>query len=305
MMSRRILPVTWVQPEAITTYIRWIAENEGSDYTLRNYKGALNRLAYWLQINHSAQLLDATHEQLRQWRSELTETVERGTLVWYVRVVKGFYKWAHRKELVLRDPAWELPTPKLRRRRPRPIADANLLMAIEAASALLRIWLILAAYAGLRCCEIAALRREDIYDADDRPYIIVLGKGDKERTVPLSPFVWAELQWYGLPPRRGRIFCRTTKDGKLPYSANYVSKIANSYLRAMGVPDTFHALRHRFGTKGARAARSLRTAQEVLGHSDPKTTALYAEASDEDAREMVDAIQPNPWPRRLESNIRT
>lgn len=302
-MGRRILPATWAQPEPISAYLRKIAENEGSEDTLRAYRGTLNRLAYWLEVHHGVQLLDATEEHLREWRAAMAEAVERGTLVWYVRVVQGFYKWAHRRELLAHDPAWELPTPKLRRRKPRPIAEANLLMAIEAAPATLRLWLVLAAFAGLRCCEIATLRREDIYDTGGEPYMIVLGKGDKERTVPLSPFVWAELQWYGLPPRRGRVFYRTTKDGKKPYNANYVSKRANDYLRAMGVPDTFHACRHRFGTHGARAARSLRTAQEVMGHDDPKTTALYSEVSDPDAREMVDAIQPNPWPARLNSNI--
>ncbi len=96
--------------------------------------------------------------------------------------------------------------------------------------------LYLAAYQGLRACEIAGLRRENVHDLDDPPHLVVLGKGSKERVLPLQPRVLAELQAYGLP-RRGPVFTmydnldrRTTR----PISPARVSAACGAYLAKAG-----------------------------------------------------------------------
>lgn len=298
-MSRRILPKEWNQPQVITMYLLWITERGCTGQTLARYGGVLNRLAYWLAVNHDTELLSATSDQLKAWRSALN--VERSSVAVAVSAAKAFYQWATNLELLERNPAWNIPAPKLARRRPRPISDDNLLMAIEAAPPRERLWLDLGAYEGLRCLEIAALRRDDIYDSDPEPHMIVMGKGEKERVVPLSPYVWSELQWHGLPVR-GVIFRRP--DG-LPYTANYISKIMNEYLDSMGISDRFHSTRHRFATHATRAHPNIRVPQDVLGHANPATTAIYSAVSSSDAYAMVAAVQPNPWPAHMNSNTRT
>ncbi len=92
--------------------------------------------------------------------------------------MRGFYRWAHTHGLVERDPTYLLHRPALPRRLPRPIPDDRLAVALDRASARVRPWLYLAAYAGLRCCEIARGRSDDWQR--DLGVIVVVGKGGDE-----------------------------------------------------------------------------------------------------------------------------
>ena len=75
-------------------------------------------------------------------------------------------------------------------------------------------------------------------------------------------------------------------------TASHVSHVANRFLRRVGVPDTLHSLRHRYGTQMyAVSGFDLRLCQEFLGHSSPATTAMYV-AVDVRASAEVAALLP-------------
>lgn len=289
------LPRDWKTPLTVTTYLQDVMESGGNpDSTIKTYRGILNRLGYWLHVTYELDLLDAQEEHLHAWRSGLNaQALQRRSIILYVTTVRNFYRWAHRHRYIEIDPAWTIRSPKTPPSVPRPISDEDLMMAIESAPLLIKVWLILAAYSGLRACEIAILRREDIYAAGR--YMVVSGKGGRTRTVPYSTYVWDALLEYGLPGR-GVIFRR--KDGR-PYRRGTITNISNDYLHGLGISDTLHACRHWFGTAGQEAIGDLRVLQDVMGHASPATTAGYAKPSDLKAREMVDAIQPS---RRLQSS---
>lgn len=297
MHRGRLLPTEWTQPTEITTYLEWVQERGGLPTTLRIYRGRLNHTAHWLHERFGVSLLEATPQQLQAWRSALR--LSRRTVILYVTVIKGFYEWAHRRKLRADDPAWDLPMPRARKSIPRPIDTGTLIVAIEGAPPMIRLWLILAAFCGLRAVEIAGLRREDVRSGD-KPYLLIEGKGNKERIVPIAPQVWNELLLYGMPAR-GEIFRR--KDG-LPFTASHLDKLANDYLHDMGIQETLHQLRHWFGTRGQEEIGDLAVVGEVMGHASQNTTKGYAAASQPKARAMVEAIQLDPWPTRP-SNIRT
>ncbi len=110
--------------------------------------------------------------------------------------------------------------------------------------------LYLAAYQGLRAVEIAGLRRENVHDLDDPPHLVVLGKGSKERILPLQPRVLAELQAYGLP-RRGPVFTMYDNLGRRtsrPITPARVSAACGTYPRrplgARRAPPAARAVRH-------------------------------------------------------------
>ncbi len=185
--------------------------------------------------------------------------------------------------------------PKLRRTKPRPISDEDLARALTHAPPTLHLWLLLAAYAGLRCCEISRLRRDDIIG--DASVILVVGKGQHERLVPLHPRIAATLADYPMPAKNGRLFLRPSGG---PYTPAKVSQVGNAYLRSVGVTSTMHQLHHWFGTRTYAAERDLRVVQELLGHQSPSTTAIYADWSNTAARSAVLKIrdpdkQPTLW----------
>ncbi len=161
--------------------------------------------------------------------------------------------------------------PRLPRRLPRPIDDTDLARAIAAAPSAspLRCFLLLAAFQGLRCQEIAGLRGEDV-DRDAELLTVRHGKGGHERALPLHPLVAAQL------PRvaGGPLF--TLAGGSSPLRSHNVSHVVNDHLHSIGIAASAHTLRHWHATKLYQATNDLRMVQELLGHASVATTQIYA-----------------------------
>ncbi len=168
---------------------------------------------------------------------------------------------------------------------------------MDGAGRYMRAVLCLAAFTGLRAIEIAGLSWADVQLDDAQPYIRVLGKGSKERMLDLSPIVVEALR--ALPNRRGPVIVRA--NGALGFNtASRVSQRANEYLHAVGVPDSLHALRHRFATEICRVA-GVRVAADALGHASVSTTMIYTKVLRTDTRAAVLAVghvltEPAPAP---------
>lgn len=283
-------------PYPIGDYLTYLEQRGASHKTLREYTRNLRKYAEWIA---PVELLDATRADVRAWRSSLT--VGNTTIVAYATPVRGLYRWAAIEELIPRDPSMGMPLPKAARRVPRPIATADLEMAIAMANDRIRPWLVLAAYAGFRAQEIAYLRREDVLSGC-RPRMLMvtdlMAKGGHERTVPMSDYVWSVLQ-IGIP-RRGWMHPR--RDGLPgPITPHTLSNCANTYLHSIGIDDTLHSLRHWFATETLRVpGTKLRVVQDLMGHASPATTAGYAAVSDPDAVAAVAGITPAARAARAE-----
>lgn len=278
VMNRQNLP-------ELAAHGTWLAERGKSERTRTEYLRGLRQLAVWLE-ERDATLLTATSEHMKAWRSGLT--VEPNTVLGYVTAVRSFYRWAIWASQVTADPSADLPLPKRRKGRPRPISEESLVIALVNAPAMIRPWLMLAALLGLRACEIAALRREDIIEYQETRVLFVRGKGGKERIVPLRGQAWRELLEAGLPSK-GWLFLR--HNGKGPRTPQNISFYANQYLHSIGISETLHQLRHRFGTKAYAVHQDIRVVQELMGHASPATTALYADYSRSAAIATTDAIE--------------
>ena len=228
----------------------------------------------------------ATEEQLTAWSAALVQRVAPSTRGDYLAHAREFYRWMLRERLRDDDPSIRLVRPRLRPGLPRPISEADLAKAMVDAPDRIRPWLLLGALAGLRCCEIASLRREDVRDDLDPPAIhVVEGKGGKSRIVPLHPSIAVELVHL---PARGWLFPHWDGPGHIK-SHNVTHGVAR-YFRSKGITATMHQLRHHFGTSLYRQSRDLRLTQELLGHADPRTTAGYAAWSSDRAAAAVVAL---------------
>lgn len=264
----------------------WMKEQGRSQNTVREYSRRLRVLAEWLEAR-GASLLTATSDLLQEWRSGLT--VAGNSVLAYVSAARSFYRWAVWCRRCPADPTTDIPVPKWRKGRPRPIDEMLLITALVNAPKRLRPMLFLAALAGLRACEIAGLRREDILDSAEIPVMIIRGKGGKERIVPLSPQLWRELVGHGLPSS-GWVFLR--HDGQPgPNTPHRISTMASNYLKSLQIRETLHQLRHRFGTKAYAVHKDLRIVQELMGHENPSTTALYADYCRSEAFTTVLGVQ--------------
>jgi len=169
------------------------------------------------------------------------------------------------------DPSAYLKQPKIPRRLPRPVSTEELAVILGGAIEPYRFWSALAAYAGLRCCEIARLDREHI--TADR--IAVMGKGAKAATVPTHKVIWEAAQQ--LPP--GPIAPGKRHERLTPRDVS--SDASNHFQVDLGLAGvTMHRLRHWYGTSVHELYGDLRLTQELLRHSSPATTAVYTLITD-------------------------
>lgn len=264
----------------VDAHLDWCRFRGLAESTITQRLRCLTRLAATIP----GPLLLATHENLYAHLSRPLSVEARASEVSHLR---QFYKWTVAEQYATTDPTARIRRPKVPRRLPRPISETDLEMALRFAPERVRPWLVLAGWCGLRAAEIAALRAEDIQW--DHQVLIVrdAAKGGKHAAVPMCVFVVDELT--GLP-NRGWLFARHD-DLPGPLPAHRVSQVANAYLHSLGIGDTIHQLRHRFGTHAYQASgRDLRVTQELLRHASPVSTAIYTWVDPRDTRATVDRI---------------
>jgi integrase/recombinase XerC len=280
-------------PDPVLVLYRIELDRRGlSSSTIRTYGYRLRALD---QARQSAggTLLDATAEDIQLFLDH-RRLIPRTRYVW-LSSLHTFYEWARKAELVDRNPTVDIVRPRPRRTLPRPITEDDLTAAIRQADPQMAAWLTLAAFAGLRCAEIAGLKTEDVMLDDN--LLRVLGKGGHERVVPMHPRVRAALIRHGIR-RRGYLFVRPEFDelGRhhpahgARYSAKNVSRLFSAHFRELGLEATAHQLRHRFATRTYQASRDIRVVQELLGHQSPTTTAIYTAFRRTDAIAAVASI---------------
>ena len=238
----------------------------------------LKALMRWLGSPDA--IFDVTPEQLNEFLDG--RNIGPRTRFTWLANLHSFYEWAVEARLTPSDPTVSIVRPKLRRTLPRPADTSDLSHLIDMAPPKERCWVVLAAYQGLRCQEIAGLRREDVAETDGL-LRVVHGKGANERMLPLHPEVLRALRELPMP-RVGWVFTRC-RGGK--YSANALSMYFNRFLHEAGVTCTAHQLRHWFGTHLYQSTNDLRLTQEMLGHSDPGTTAVYTAFNRRAAAEAI------------------
>jgi integrase/recombinase XerC len=250
-----------------------------SPSTIRHRRLRLKALQGWLDKD----ILDATHSDLEKWLDHFD--IAPQTKYTYTSYIAAFYRWAHKQRLVKSDPSEDLIRPKLPKRVPRPWDEEGIGHALTEADDRMACWLLLAHFAGARVKEMAELRVEDIHR--DQNVILLHGKGDKERLVPLHPLLLDALLRYGLP-RAGYVFRRL--DGK-PLLPTTISKYVGRFTRAHGVDATAHQGRHAFATNAYRASGGeIRMVQDLMGHASPASTAIYAAWAPERAAVVVEQL---------------
>ncbi|MGE2712463.1 tyrosine recombinase XerC [Mycolicibacterium litorale] len=284
-------------------------ERGRSDHTRRAYLGDLRSLfAFVDERSPGAGLTALTLPLLRAWLSaQAAAGTARTTLARRTSAVKTFTAWAARRGLMTTDPATRLQMPKARRTLPAVLRQDQARDALDAAKSgaqqgdplALRDRLIVEMlYAtGIRVSELCGL---DVDDVDtSRRLLRVLGKGDKQRTVPFGePADQALHAWLtaGRPalatPDSGPALLLGARGRRLdPRQARTV--VHQTVGAVDGAPDIGpHGLRHSAATHLLEGGADLRIVQELLGHSTLATTQLYTHVTVARLRAVHDQAHP-------------
>jgi integrase/recombinase XerC len=284
-------------------------ERSRSDHTRRAYLGDLRSLFDFVaQRTPDAGIGGLSLPVLRSWlAAQAAAGAARTTLARRTSAAKTFTAWAMRRGLIASDPAARLQIPKSRRTLPAVLRQDQALDAMAAAKSgaqqgdplALRDQLIveLLYASGIRVSELCGL---DIDDVDmSRRLLRVLGKGNKQRTVPFGAPAQAAL---GAWLSDGRPALATANSGPAlllgargrrldPRQARTV--VHQTMAAVDGAPDIGpHGLRHSAATHLLEGGADLRVVQELLGHSTLATTQLYTHVTVARLRAVHDQAHP-------------
>jgi integrase/recombinase XerD len=263
---------------------------------------ALNtRLAYERDLRGASELLggalsSASQDELRRL-SEAWMPLKRTTVARKAAALRRFYGFLHDEGLRGDDPSAALPRPAGGRPLPRILgheAVAALFAelerrrreepgpAVERLSALVE----LLYGSGLRATELVSLPRHAVHP--DKPFLILRGKGARERLVPISDRARAAVaSWATLVPRDSLWLFPS---GKAHLSRVRLYQLLKELAAAAGLPPervSPHVLRHAFATHLLEGGADLRALQLLLGHADIATTQIYTHV---DSRRLIDLV---------------
>jgi integrase/recombinase XerC len=211
--------------------------------------------------------------------------------------IRGFYKFLAREGILENAAPRAVRTPRLKRGLPRPLSEVDARRAIDEAGAHDVEWLgardaallTLLYGAGLRISEALSLKRGDVPLAET---LTILGKGRKERVVPVLPLLREAIGDYAakIPftaaPSAPLFLSRRGK----PMSAREAQALMQRLRGRLGLTEraTPHALRHSFATHLLQGGGDLRSVQELLGHASLSTTQTYTAI---DMRQLMETYQ--------------
>lgn len=298
--------------EAFLEYLR--VERGVSPNTTASYKIDLHQLLQHLFNCGIHDWHQVTHQHLRGWLLSMTEAGKhRSTIRRRIACGRTFWKFLIREGQVALNPFELLDTPKERKRLPRYLSEEIVVRLLDGivgddlATIRDRALLTLLYDGGLRISELTGLRVQNVLGG----MVQVLGKGDRERLIPISPRTQAALADY---LRRVRpillaarpsdaVFFRTFKNRKSgnghPLDVRSVRLILRRWCDAVGLPYTNpHSLRHSRATHLLDRGNDLRVIQELLGHVNLATTQIYLHVSKAHLRDAIESTRAE-WERHL------
>ena len=285
--------------DLIARFLEMLAAEQGvAANTLSAYRSDLLSASSLVQGKLSSAAPDTLSELARNWRDLASSSVARKA-----SALRRFFGFLHQEGFRADNPSASLPKPSQARILPKILdrEEVDLLFKVIGEklsqpnpgpgdfrlSALIE----LLYGSGLRATELAALPRNAV--VSDKPFIIVTGKGDKERLIPISDRARQAVgAWLSFVPEKSRFL--------FPSRAGHISRIrlfqiikdlaAQASLDPAKVSP--HVLRHAFATHLLAGGANLRALQSMLGHADIATTQIYTHVDSSRLVELVNRRHP-------------
>jgi len=283
----------------------WL-EDGLSRNTLDSYRRDLRKFATWLEKQRNTSILQTTHGDIQGYLAQLVvvQKAKPSSTGRNISSLKRLFRYLLRQGKISADPTLQIDTPKLPRNLPKSLTEQDVEQLLDAPDVQTPLGLrdrtmFEVLYAtGLRVSELVTLLLTQV--SMDMGVVRVMGKGSKERLVPLGEEALDWLRRY-LADGRGVLLGRQVSD------AMFVTARGEGMTRQMfwylikkharhgglGKSLSPHTLRHAFATHLLNHGADLRVVQMLLGHSDISTTQIYTHV----ARERLKSLHAMHHPR--------
>jgi integrase/recombinase XerD len=289
--------------ELLQPYLRYLRVDRGlSSNTVENYEADLR--VYFIYLKGQGL------NPLRVQKDDLTDYLwhrkssgeQASSVARYIASLRSFYRFLCSENLIPKDPTALLQSPRKPERLPRYLSteEVNRLMGVlrsgHPASVRLRGMLELMYAAGLRVSELVTLTHDRL---DLKVgYVRILGKGGKERVVPIGERARLAVQAYLAirAPAPAAVKSIFLSNRLRPMSAVQFWRLIAKAAREAGIqqPVTPHMLRHTFASHLVQNGADLRAVQEMLGHSSITTTQIYTHVGTGHLQQAHKKYHPRP-----------
>ncbi len=315
-MKEKPFPGNLNDPEGIAIWVRRFLEHQRVRHyaptTIRATEGHLRIFIEWAidrGIHRPNELtkpmLEAHQRWLFYYRKPSGKPLTYATQRHRLQLLKGFFRWLARENVILWNPASEIEMPRLERRLPKAILSEREVEMVIAQPDLSdpiglrdRAMMEVLYSTGVRRAELTRLSIYDV-DAERGTLTVRIGKGRKDRTIPIGERALHWLARYNdevrpslvMLPDAGTTFL--TEKGE-PVDVNALSMLMRRYIsRAKIAKDgSVHIFRHSMATHLLDAGADIRAIQEMLGHVQLNTTQIYTQVSIQRLKLVHDTCHP-------------
>lgn len=290
--------------KSFSDYLR--LEQSLSDNTLNAYCHDIELFRQHLEDNgNSLSITDITHNNIEDFLAKLYDLgISSSSQARILSGLKSFYRYLLQEKICEEDPTLLVGFPSIGRHIPEVLSYEEIVKMLEVVDLSQQFGhrnkaIIEVMYGcGLRVSEVISLNISDIYVKDE--FVRIIGKGDKERLVPIGKKTLKELMLYTRGERLHQDIKPKFSD-KVFISARGTSLtrqsvflLVKSLAEKAGVKKTIspHTLRHSFATHLLEGGADLRAVQQMLGHSSISTTEIYTHVSDEYLRQVIMEFHP-------------
>ena len=284
--------------DAVEGFLNWCRAERGlSENTLDGYARDLQRMAMFLHARGVRAADQVTQQQLSDWLLDLHQVGLAPSSIARHRVaMRQLFRFLVEEGLLAANPSALISAPKIPRKLPATLSEHQVTSILAAPDRSTAIGLRDAAmlellYAtGLRVTELVRLRRDQWHDG----WVVVTGKGSKDRLVPYGDRAKATVEQYLAMRSDSHSYMFLSNRGTAMTRQNFWVRL-NHYARSAGVRGHVspHTLRHAFATHLLIHGADLRAVQAMLGHADISTTEIYTHV----AKERLRALHAQHHPR--------
>ncbi len=267
-------------------------------HTLRNYRLDLSRFSLFMDATTPIASIKRSH--IRQYLSFLHEKgLSKRTVARHLASLRSLFRHGQKQQWIQEDPMALMENPKVNKTIPSTLTYPQIerLLNQPDPSTLfgMRDKTILELFysSGIRLSELVGLNRQDI--DTDPCWMSIRGKGRKERVVPITPQAahWIIQYTSHIEYPRDSSALFLNKWGSR-ISGRSVDRLFKKYLHMSGLVGSItpHSIRHTIATHWLENNMNLKVIQEILGHSSPSTTTLYAKVSPQLSKQVHQKLHP-------------